>query len=73
MVLGMITVFVNVMTKGSIMEVMNQKIGKNDNSIVFYAILGTNDDRVKLSKIKQNQAKSNKQQGNDRVNQDVTR
>jgi len=35
MVLGMITVFVNVMTKGSIMEVMNQKTGKNDYSIVF--------------------------------------
>ena len=39
MALGMITVFVNVMTKGSIMEVMNQKTGKNDYSIVFYAIL----------------------------------
>ena len=38
MALGMITVFVNVMTKGSIMEVMNQKTGKNDYSIVFYAI-----------------------------------
>jgi len=34
----MITVFVNVMTKGSIMEVMNQKTDKNDYSIVFYAI-----------------------------------
>jgi len=40
MALGMITVFVNVMTKGSIMEVMNQKTDKNDYSIVFYAILG---------------------------------
>ncbi len=30
MALGMITVFVNVMTKGSIMEVKNQKTGKND-------------------------------------------
>jgi len=38
MALDMITVFVNVMTKGSIMEVMNQKTGKNDYSIVFYAI-----------------------------------
>ncbi len=36
--LGMITVFVNVITKGSIMKVMNQKTGNDDYSMVFYAI-----------------------------------
>jgi len=35
----MITVFVNVMTKVSIMEVMNQKTDKNDYSIVFEMIM----------------------------------
>ena len=48
MALGMITVFVNVMTKGSIMEVMNQKTGKNDYSIVFYAIFKSQSDLAKL-------------------------
>ena len=49
MALGMITVFVNVMTKGSIMEVMNQKTGKNDYSIVFYTILKSQSNLAKYS------------------------